>query len=358
MSIDQDDLRAGIAAGIISEEQASRLQTLTQSRAGLRDAMPADEEQFELFRGFSEIFISVGLTILMIGLTTVTSITGALIIGPIVTCILAILFANYFTIKRRMALPSITITIAFTCAFYLLVEIILDKFWLQLGDIYGTTIGSLIITFALIIWYYRYKIPFTMFLIGLLALVIITTLTNTIKPADISLNLTNNSTNIFNLSNESSLAYGTLLFGIAAFITAMLFDMKDPHRLGRFSASAFWLHLLAAPALVNTIAMTFAQMGSGIGYFFLTLTLVAVTLIALIIDRRSFLTAGIAYFGFLISLLLRGDTGFYSNIGQFAWTFILLGGFITIIGAFWTQARRYILLNLPEFPGKHRLPPY
>ena len=349
MTMEQDDLRAGVAAGIVTEEQAARLMTLAQSRAGLRDAMPADEEQFELFRGFSEIFISVGLVILMIGLGSIAGFSGGGIIAAIVTLILTFVFANYFTLKRRMALPSIVLTIAFTIAIFAL----FTEVWPTSSEQIGLAVAGAVAIIALVAWYYRFKIPFTMFLIGASALTVILTLTNTVSPtADWS-----EFTDIFNLAGGSGLAYGTLVFGILAFVVAMLFDMRDPHRLGRYSASAFWLHLLAAPALVNTIAMTFVEMGPGLGYFFLLLTLIVVSLLALIIDRRSFLTAGIAYFGFLLSLFVRGDSYFF-DFGQYAWMFILLGGFVTLIGAYWTQARGAVLRVLPDFPGKHRLPPY
>ena len=349
MSMQQEDIRAGVAAGIVTEEQAARLITLAQSRAGLRDAMPADEEQFELFRGFSEIFISVGLVILMIGLGSIAGFSGGVFIATVVTIGLTILFANYFTLKRRMALPSIVITSAFTIALFGLIA----EFWPSNLEQMGMAIAGIVTIVALFAWYSRYKIPFTMFLIGVMGLTVILTLTNTVNPnAD-----WRQFSDIFNLASGSGLAYGTLLFGVLAFVTAMLFDMKDPHRLGRYSASAFWLHLLAAPALVNTIAMTFVEMENAAGYVFLALTLVLVTLLALIIDRRSFLTAGIAYFGVLLSLLVNADSYFF-DIGQYAWVFLLLGGFVTAIGAYWTQARGGVLRSLPDFPGKNRLPPY
>jgi hypothetical protein len=37
---------------------------------------------------------------------------------------------------------------------------------------------------------------------------------------------------------------------------------------------------------------------------------------------------------------------------------LVLGLFVTSLGAFWTQTRAWILGLLPNFPGKHRLPPY
>jgi hypothetical protein len=50
----------------------------------------------------------------------------------------------------------------------------------------------------------------------------------------------------------------------AAFLVGMWFDTRDRIVSGRHSATAFWCHLLAAPALVNTVAVTLLN-GGGTG---------------------------------------------------------------------------------------------
>ena len=66
--IGQDDLRAAVAAGLVAEAQAAGLAALAQGRSGHRQSMPSEDEPFEFFRGFSEIFVSVGLSILLGGI--------------------------------------------------------------------------------------------------------------------------------------------------------------------------------------------------------------------------------------------------------------------------------------------------
>ena len=56
--VSRDDLRAAVAAGHLSAAQAASVLALAQARAGVR--LPEDEP-FELFRGFAEIFVAVGL---------------------------------------------------------------------------------------------------------------------------------------------------------------------------------------------------------------------------------------------------------------------------------------------------------
>jgi hypothetical protein len=349
--IGDDDLRAGVAAGILTEAQAARLLTLSQSRAGTRAALTGDDEPFELFRGFSEIFISVGLVILLAGVMSLVALSGHVLAISLVGMALSALLALYFTRHRRMTLPSIILSIAFAQATSAAV------LWIVIGNadtVPGTgtvfLIGGLIVA-ALALWYRAFKIPFTMFLIGIAVLVVILLAISRAAP----IALWNNPENLFDLGGGSLIARGTLAFGVLAFIAGMAFDMRDPHRLGRYAASGFWLHLLAAPALVNTVALSFLNMGTATGYALLAVSLALITLLALVIDRRSFLTAGIAYLGILLGLVLGPDGG---DPIRWAWLLILLGGFVTLTGAFWTAWRSAILRALPDFPGKSRLPPY
>jgi hypothetical protein len=48
---------------------------LAEERAGVRTHMTGLDEPFELFKGFNEIFIVVGLTILYLGFAGITGMT-------------------------------------------------------------------------------------------------------------------------------------------------------------------------------------------------------------------------------------------------------------------------------------------
>ena len=125
-------------------------------------------------------------------------------------------------------------------------------------------------------------------------------------------------------------------------------------RLGRWSATGFWLHILAAPALVNTLALTAYNTGAVAGNILLAVALAVVTVLALVIDRRSFLTAGIGYLG----VLLAWAIGAGDSVASFAGLLIALGAFLTFMGAKWTELRARLMRTLPDFRGKDRLPPY
>ena len=83
-----DDLRAAVAAGIVTEAQAAGILVLAQSRAGTRAAHSPEDEPFEFFRGFSEVFLAVGLSILLAGfvalLVWLGLSSGAFLVAPLV----------------------------------------------------------------------------------------------------------------------------------------------------------------------------------------------------------------------------------------------------------------------------------
>jgi hypothetical protein len=346
-----EDLRAAVAAGVLTEAQAASVQALANDRAGKRATLPQEDEPFEFFRGFSEIFISIGLIILLTGATGLLAAFGGfalLTLVPLATAGIAWWWAGYFTLKRRMTLPSMVLATAFGIgivifAFTMLAQANVEE---RLIAILGFSTSAL----AMVAWYQRFRLPFAAFLTG--ALILGAVYAFTASAANLAGLFTgfDGYRSLFDLGESPAFATATLLFGIGAFLTGMWFDTRDPHRLGRHSATAFWCHLLAAPALVNTVAVTLLN-GGGIG--FLAVALVLITLLALVIDRRSFLTAAIAYIAIVIGWVM-GEGGGTS------WIFILLilGAFITAIGTWWVQLRAKVMQMLPDFPGKSRLPPY
>lgn len=345
-----EDLRAAVAAGIISEAQAASLSAIANDRAGKRAALSSEDEPFEFFRGFSEIFISIGLVILLTGVTALITVIGGfaiLMIVPLISAAIAWWWAGYFTLKRRMTLPSMVLASAYGTGVAIFAFTLATRGSL---DIRTTAIAAFVLAaLAMVAWYRRFHLPFAAFLTGVFALGAIYAMTASIA------NLAQLSSGtgyraLFDLNQNPAFATATLIFGVAAFLVGMWFDTRDPHRLGRHAATAFWCHLLAAPALVNTVAITLLN-GGGVG--FLALALLAITALALIIDRRSFLTAAIIYIAIVIGSVTGQETGT-------SWIFflLLLGAFITAIGTWWVQLRARLLHLLPDFPGKSRLPPY
>ena len=350
MNFTTEDLRAAVSSGILTEAQAASFTSLVNDRAGKRAMLPAEDEPFEFFRGFSEIFISIGLVILLVGVTGLLLAFGGfalLTLVPLMSAGIAWWWATYFTLKRRMTLPSMVLASAYGLGVGLFVFTLLEQGGL---DERAIAIGGFVLAAAaMVVWYRRFRLPFAAFLTGCFALGAIYSVTASAS------NIAGLATSggyqaLFDLGESPAFATATLIFGIGAFLIGMWFDTRDPYRLGRYSATAFWCHLLAAPALVNTVAVTLLNGG---GVSLLAVALVAITLLALVVDRRSFLTAAIVYIAIVIGWVMDGD-------GSTSWIFVLLmlGAFITAIGTWWVQLRAGVMRMLPNFPGKSRLPPY
>jgi len=109
-------LAKGVERGIITAEQAERLRAL--ETAGEPPELPAspDDEQLRFIGGFSDIFVTIGLAMFLgaVGYFALSS-NGPLGMW-IAVAVTAWLLAEFFTRRRRMALPSIVLLIVFAWA--------------------------------------------------------------------------------------------------------------------------------------------------------------------------------------------------------------------------------------------------
>lgn len=348
--ISPDDIRAAVGAGIVNEAQAASLKALSDSRRGARENLNAGDEPFELFKGFNEIFIVVGLMILASGWVTlhtfsvVTETANYRSHIGMVTGIGAIfvwLISEYFIRRRRMVAPAIALSIMFAAnsmigfaAYFAQPIMLVQQDYSSLPTAMMLGIG------ALAVYWWRFRVPFAMALmaLGLFAVALVIGADSAGVPTDVN--------DLFLLSSKGPLAWITLLVGVFIFAVAMYFDMSDPHRVTRRSAQGFWLHVVAAPALVNTIALTLLETDSHIA---LTLVLALFSLTAIIIDRRSFLITAIGYIVTLAMTVFGGEGA--------GLTVFLLGIFLVSLGAFWMPIRAAILATLSGLLPLGKLPP-
>lgn len=348
-----DDLRAAVAAGIVTEAQAAGLTALAHDRAGRRAALPAEDEPFEFFRGFAEIFVATGLAILLGGLALLLGALGGvmiLILIPAIIAAVAWTMAGYFTLKRRMNLPSMVLVSAYSGGIYVSILTLLGQMDLGLKGV--ALVSAALTAAAVLLWFRRFRLPFAMFVFGVFALLATYALFTRYNPGGSFDNL---DAWLNSLRPRANLTLASLVFGLAAFAGAMWFDLQDPHRIGRHSATAFWLHLLAGVTMVNAVVGHLYAGGAG-NLPATALALVAFALVALVVDRRSILTAGIVYIAALIYGVVAADGR--GSARDWAVVLILLGGFFTVLGTWWVPLRTAMMRMLPDFPGKSRLPPY
>jgi len=352
--MDPADIRAAVKAGILTEAQAAELKSLAETRAGRIATRPAEDEPFEFFRGFAEVFVAIGLAILLGGIAMLLGVIGGvgiLIVIPAIMAAIAWWMAGYFTLRWRMNLPSMVLVSAFAGGVYVSALTILGQSNLGLRSV--AFLSAAFAAAATAAWFRRFKLPFSMFILGSFALMATYALFTRYNPGG-SLDDIDSWAQSF--VPRANLTLASLVFGCGAFAGAMWFDLRDPHRLGRHSATAFWLHLLAAGALVNAVAGNIWGRGGGANIVPTVVVLAAFALVALVIDRRSFLTAGILYIAAVIYWAVAGEGT--ASLKEWAMIFILLGLFFTVLGTWWIPLRRRVMRALPDFLGKDRLPPY
>jgi hypothetical protein len=351
--IGRDDLRAAVASGILSERQAAHLASLADSRRGAREGLDPGDEPFELFKGFNEIFIVVGLVILASGWLGVmaVSIGDAVVNLPRRAAIVAViggvilwLLSEYFVRSRRMVAPAITLSVFFAAnAVMGAIALLAQPFMVAQNDFSSIPLPLAAATVALLVYWLRFKVPFAMALIalGLFATAMVLVANRAGSPDSLS--------DLFLLSAGGPFAWITLILGLLVFCVAMMFDMSDPHRVTRRSANGFWLHVVAAPALVNTVALTLLERDTAGANMVLVLFLALIALVAIVIDRRSFLIAGVGYSVTLAATVFGGNGA--------ALTILILGMTLVLLGAFWERIRARLLRLLPGAVPLHRLPP-
>ncbi|MGJ8621806.1 MAG: hypothetical protein ACSHW1_03455 [Yoonia sp.] len=351
--IERDDLRAAVGSGLITEKQASSLISLSDSRRGARENLTVGDEPFELFKGFNEIFIVIGLVILAMGWSGVVSLVlGDAIIDlqnyamwvTLGGAALLWLLSEYFIRKRRMVAPAIALSVMFAInAAAGFLATMMEPFMVAQNDYSSVPLPLFLATLAILVYWWRFRVPFAMAMIavGLFMVAVIFTASRTGPVEDFS--------EFFLLSAGGPFAWITLVLGLLVFAVAMAFDMSDPHRVTRRAANGFWLHVVAAPALVNTMALSLLDSESGGANLILFIVLMLFAIVAIVIDRRSFLIAAIGYIVALAATVFEGDGA--------AFTVLALGIILLLLGAFWERIRARVLRMMPRFVPLHRLPP-
>lgn len=351
--IDRDDIRAAVAAGILTEKQAASLTSLSDSRRGARENLAIGDEPFELFKGFNEIFIVIGLLILAGGWMGVSAVAYAdNITNPqqaavpfgITGAVILWLLSEYFVRRRRMVAPAICLSILFGGnAAFALTAYFAQPFMVAQEDYSSLPWPFALGTLALLIYWLRFRVPFAMAMIAvgsfIVALLVAASTSGT--PSTLE--------EMFLLSAGGPFAWITLALGIIVFAVAMAFDMSDPHRVTRRSANGFWLHVVAAPALVNTVALTLLERDTTGANLLLFVVLAGFAFVAIVIDRRSFLIAAIGYIVAVAGAVFDSEGA--------AMTILILGIVLLLLGAFWERIRAVLLRALPGFIPRDRLPP-
>jgi hypothetical protein len=339
----RDELKAAVDAGILTGDQSDRLAAFLASRGAVEPAPPAidpDDESLRFLRSFQDIFLTLGVVMLVIG--TFWSIGGGL--GWMVGTLVALGLAYVLARRYRLLLPSMALAVLFVVgaglaiAFLLIPSLLFAGVPLQHLHRPELIVGSFAAATAALAFYRLFRLPFAL---GLFAAAI----------AFFG----------FSLAKEFSPDWtdpAILILGLGIFIAAMAFDMRDPTRRTARSDIAFWLHLVAAPLImrgtVNLLVGASRFDFTAADALVVVAILVAMTVIALVIDRRALMVSGIGYLGFALMTLMREVTAGRTTA---ALVLVVLGVVVLALALGWKQLRRALLGPFPRKGFLLHLPP-
>lgn len=353
------DLDAAVAAGVLKPEAATALR---EYAARSPPAPAADEEHFRLVTGFNDVFVVIaGMLALSASVGIVRAGTDFPVAPGLVTMGLSWLLAEYFTRRRRMALPSIVFLLTFVSGAY----------WTGMSSsgfseaprphgifefhrngepgslaFPGATEQALVAAFglaALAAWghWRRFRVPVTV--AAAAAAIVGVTIAGLAAVARDFV--------------HEWFATLVLCSGLGVFALAMYWDLADPERRTRRADVAFWLHLVASVLIVHPVFLSLGgddAPGPGAWKAWSVVGVYALLgIVALIVDRRALLVSGLLY----LVLAVGGLVEEVVAIGmEFEVSSLCIGAILLLLSVFWKQARAPLLAKLPG-TWQARLPP-
>jgi hypothetical protein len=363
MPIEDADLDAASAAGVVTASQAEALRDFVADRQRRRLLALSHEERFRFMRGFNDFFFAVGIALFGGGLSFFALATPA---GSLVAAAIMWGLAELLVARMRLVLPGILLACLFV--FFVMAASPVDLwvgpfskvgagswFWSE-RSLTGSPLtaafysASAMALYALAgglaagLFYARFRLPFTLLLLA--GALVIATL-NGIQygwPAKAA------------AANSMIL----LICGISIFAAAMRFDIADRDRVTLRADCAFWLHLLAAPLIVHSlialVTPDITLMSTAVAAMIIVI-FATLTFIAIVIDRRALLVSALIYIGTVIAYGIRSTVGAGREEQPFVFfvTWLVLGSVVLVIGVGWQPLRRLLLAGLPA-PLRYRLP--
>ncbi len=338
-----EQIQQSLDAGIITQAQADAMRVKFADKANAASenpnaAMIGNEDDMRFVRSFSDVFIAIGVGLLAIGLSVTAALFGGGVSFLGAAIVMAIL-AEYFGKRKRQHLPTLITALAFLLFTQRGLSVVIDDWGLG-----GGMMVALISLGAMLLFYWRVRLPFCIALIALATLYLFFALTRAVAPDII----------------EDHFGWMILISGIVTFSVALLYDIRDKHRTTRFADNAFWLHFTAAPLIIHGLALILVKLESDLLFDIIPLVtldrkdaglvvlmVIFVALIGLAINRRALLVSSLGYAGFAIGFLMQ-DTGLgFGKVAAF--TLLILGLAIIFLGAGWHSVRNAMLKVLPNW---------
>lgn len=346
MGSTRDLLDRALAKGVISTEQHEQLQQMEHASP----AIPSPDERFRIVNGFNEVFISIGLLILM---SSVSGILHLMAGNKVLALVLLSAFAWggawVFTYRKAALLPAIVCCVySASYAWNALLYGVLDG-KLKTLTAPGTQAWEALLPFVaalavLLLSVWRFRIPFLMLPIAILFTTMITVAA---QLSDYALSLL--------------LVLG--FCGVSTLATAIYFDLKDPQRIKRYSDFAFWCYVVGSPLTVHSLFLSLVfrdgwRINESVMLAFAVVAIaLVITVMALILNRRAFILSTLLYvtvsINYIIMKLMPGDKQF-----MLFFTAALIGCYVICLGTVWRALRRALMSRLTPRSWFSKLPAF
>lgn len=312
-----EEMNMAVKQKIFSQDAVSEFRQYIDST---KNTVAVDEENFRLLTGFNDIFVTIACILLLFSVSALlghwnTNMNLLLIIIATIAWGLA----EFFVLKRRLALTAIILLLSFSLSVYTL-----------FSDNLHIITATILMVLILLGHWLRFKVPITITAcFGAMVYCVMYLVIPETWDANI----------------ENTVYITSFASGIVTFLAAMYWDLSDPKRETRNSDVAFWLHLLAAPLIIYPVFTNINDLLVGVATIIpVILFYLLIAIIAIIINRRSFIVSSSAYILFEFAKLFKAA-------GELDYGFALSGTFIGLIllllSVYWHSIRKLILKTVP-----------
>jgi hypothetical protein len=337
----REELQRAVAAGVIDQAAADRL-TVFLAAGQERTSPDSEDEQLRLVSGFGDIFVAIGL-VLFLGALFFLTLDSSLVVPSLAIAVASWGLAELFTRMRRQALPSILLLMSFAAAVFTLAVKLIDgsdsvTLSAGFGEAAAMAGGGLITCAAVALHWWRFRVPITVAAACAAATATVLGLLEFAIPGIMT-------------------GFGGLVFlpiGLAVFALAMRFDTSDRDRRTRRTDIAFWLHALAAPMIVHPVMQNIMhqEMAGAVAAVLTLIVFVALSLMALTVDRRAMLVSSLGYLGYASYSVLEAGNALPST----SLVVLLVGAVVLGLSLAWRPLRARLIAALPRAIAD-RVPP-
>lgn len=339
--IRSEHLDIAVARGLLTAAQRDALVALAAGEAAgdARQEPPADadEERFRLIGGFNDVFVTIGVGLLVAALFALASVLEFRIGFAALAMIAAWVLSEIFARRMRLALPSIALAAMFAGGAAFAGASLSSLAWPDLMFVFAALSAAL----AAVAHERRFRVPVDWAIAAVSIVYATADLVSLAAPTWME-------------QNRPSLF---TLLGLGVFLVALRVDASDTTRRTRRSDIGFWLHLVAAPMIVHGLIRLLIGNSDGLGTGQALAVLgifAALGLVAVVIDRRALLVSGLAYagiaLGYLISQRVEKDLGA-------SLTLLGLAALVLGLSIGWRALRRTLLPLIPLGALRHSVPP-